>query len=834
MYSLCDRKVLRVVFVPCGMSALLRVACLLLLVPGSCARKTLAVSMPSSHGKNFKTRTWVPCLMTDAGVKSVSRGIRGGGQPQVDNGCSRTESGDESDGEMPGIAKEVKGDDGATAAPECSVKDIVLTQRNLNAVKLALDALSKTNSTMVVAPTGSGKTLIISSVIFTYLERIGFKGKVLVLAHRTYLLDQLEKRFHTMYPNVSTGQFRSDVQEWEAGVIFAMVPTLQREHHLQSMPTFDLVVVDECHHTPANSWARIIEHVWALNATCRLFGTTATPIRGDKKPIRNWFPHISDQITTKELETAGRLAPVQAFVIDFEQGDYFGNDSVESEELDEEHETDEYSTSAKVRPRRKLFEPRLINDPESNNRVVSEWQERAGSHQTIVFCKDKQHARDMTDAFNQRGIKAVCITSGMPKAERSHALETYTSGVAQVLVNVNIFSEGFDDAKTTAVVLLRHKSHKGLFVQMVGRGRRACAGKEFCVLLDFGRSTEAYKNLDVDVFWLLISDKNKKNVTSSDVGGGHGKGNKQAHPPVRDFRLRKFHLNDVQRRIRESSFKWFQLPLADADHHDGCTCIALAATSFGGFACICMYNRDDVFYVVSKSKATQNEFSIGQGNSAACVTRADALLQTKLERRFAGDWHDEPATDRQMGHPAMWNMGKRAKSGEMPSELTKYEASLLITFHDNRKEIELVVTEFAAENAKSVSRGQAVSENSESSVMMFNVGTKKEGDSEEGDSGSEGQDDVHHGDIVMQNTEGAHVGLENPEEESQPDSGSEISYEEVEETQSLGRRTTQRLRKEDVYERDDDEERTKLRKGEGGGSPVGLKPWMSASESVSD
>eukprot|EP00961_Rhodomonas_salina_P284077 3839635-Rhodomonas_salina.1 len=279
MYSLCDRKVLRVVFVPCGMSALLRVACLLLLVPGSCARKTLAVSMPSSHGKNFKTRTWVPCLMTDAGVKSVSRGIRGGGQPQVDNGCSRTESGDESDGEMPGIAKEVKGDDGATAAPECSVKDIVLTQRNLNAVKLALDALSKTNSTMVVAPTGSGKTLIISSVIFTYLERIGFKGKVLVLAHRTYLLDQLEKRFHTMYPNVSTGQFRSDVQEWEAGVIFAMVPTLQREHHLQSMPTFDLVVVDECHHTPANSWARIIEHVWALNATCRLFGTTATPIR---------------------------------------------------------------------------------------------------------------------------------------------------------------------------------------------------------------------------------------------------------------------------------------------------------------------------------------------------------------------------------------------------------------------------------------------------------------------------------------------------------------------------------------------------------------------------
>jgi superfamily II DNA or RNA helicase len=181
-------------------------------------------------------------------------------------------------------------------------------------VERSLSALATRKNTLGIAPTGAGKTIMLSAVTG---DSIGATdAKACVLAHRDELTAQNREKFARVNPAISTSVLDASTKCWAGQVTFAMVPTLARDANLAAMPKLDLLVIDEAHHAVADSYRRIIDRVRDANPDSRIFGVTATPNRGDRKGLREVFDNVADQVRLGELIASGHLVPPRTFVID--------------------------------------------------------------------------------------------------------------------------------------------------------------------------------------------------------------------------------------------------------------------------------------------------------------------------------------------------------------------------------------------------------------------------------------------------------------------------------------------------------------------------------------
>lgn len=316
---------------------------------------------------------------------------------------------------------------------------MLLRPRQKELVARTVAALDKHGNTLAVAPTGAGKTIMLSAIIGE-MFRHGH-GKACVLAHRDELTFQNEDKFRRVNPGISTGVFDSSVKSWRGDVTFAMVQTLSRENNLSAMPPMDVLVIDEAHHARAESYMRVIERVKAANKGVKLLGMTATPNRGDKKGLRPVFSNVSDQITVRELIASGHLVPPRTFVMDV---------GVQDELRQVKKTASDFDMGAVSA----IMNTRPINDA-----VVKNWKEKAGDRKTVVFCSTIKHAEDVARSFNNAGVPTVFVHGDMSDSERETVLAEYTDGDAQVIVNVAVLTEGWDHPPTSCVVLLRPSSY---------------------------------------------------------------------------------------------------------------------------------------------------------------------------------------------------------------------------------------------------------------------------------------------------------------------------------------------------------------------------------------
>lgn len=191
---------------------------------------------------------------------------------------------------------------------------MLLRPRQKTFVDRSISALDAHGNTLGVAPTGAGKTIMLSGVVGRMLE--ANDAKAAVLAHRDELTAQNVLKFAKVNPKISTSIFDARSKSWRGRTTFAMVPTQARATNLDAMPALDLLVIDEAHHVAADSYRRIIDRARDRNPEIRVFGVTATPNRGDKKGLRPVFSNVSDQISIGELIASGHLVPPRTFVID--------------------------------------------------------------------------------------------------------------------------------------------------------------------------------------------------------------------------------------------------------------------------------------------------------------------------------------------------------------------------------------------------------------------------------------------------------------------------------------------------------------------------------------
>jgi len=336
---------------------------------------------------------------------------------------------------------------------------MILRPRQAQLVERTLAALERHGNTLAVAPTGSGKTIMLAAVAGRLLAEPA--AKACILAHRGELIDQNRAKFSRVNPQLSTSVVDANAKSWAGHATFAMVQTLARASNLAQLPTLDLLVIDEAHHAASPTYRTVVDTVLARNPRARICGLTATPNRGDGKGLRAVFSNVADQITLGEMIAAGHLVPPRTFVID--AGVQAALKKVRRTAID--FDMDEVAA--------------ILNRPLITAAVISHWQNQARGRKTIVFCSTVDHAQNVTAAFVAAGVPAVLVHGELPEPVRKARLAAYEKGTAQVVVNVAVLTEGYDYTPTACVVLLRPSSHKSTFIQMVGRGLRVVDPEEF-------------------------------------------------------------------------------------------------------------------------------------------------------------------------------------------------------------------------------------------------------------------------------------------------------------------------------------------------------------------
>lgn len=373
--------------------------------------------------------------------------------------------------------------------------------------KKAMACLDKMNSspaysTLVVLPTGGGKTYTAS--MWLLKNALDKKKKILWIAHRQMLLDQAAESFQKfayteVIPHISSFRYRvisgssthdrtSDIQPSDNLLIVSkdsIGRNLDRLDKWLEGETELYLIVDEAHHSTAKTYRKVIDYVRGKVPRVKLIGLTATPFRTaeDEQGLlaKIYSDDIAYQIGLKELINRQILSkPIfEAYYTDEEYGGSLGLDAWESIQHLDVLPDDIAEQIAVSAARNKLIVDTYLAK-----------QKRYG--QTIVFAVNVVHAIQLSALFNKAKIKADFIVSDVKdsitgvtisRAENERKLEEYREGRLQVLINVNILTEGVDLPQTKTVFLARPTVSSILMTQMVGRALRGTAA---------GSTSEAY------------------------------------------------------------------------------------------------------------------------------------------------------------------------------------------------------------------------------------------------------------------------------------------------------------------------------------------------------
>jgi superfamily II DNA or RNA helicase/HKD family nuclease len=321
---------------------------------------------------------------------------------------------------------------------------------------------------LVVAPTGTGKTLVAA---FDYARQpfSGPRPRLLFLAHREELLSQACDRFRHVLRDESFGDLLGGGHEPSSyDHLFATIQSFRSRALLDSQGTeyWDYVVLDEAHHVAADSYREILS---ALRPRI-LLGLTATPERMDGASILPWFDHrIADEMRLWHAIERQYLVPF----------DYYGvHDGTDLSGLSWSRGS--YAVGE--------LEERYLGDTRRANLILSQFHDFYGdwrSARALGFCVSIAHAEFMADFFRKAGIPALALTSDSSAGDRTQAANQLRNKGVNFLFTVDLFNEGVDIPEVDCVLFLRPTESSTVFLQQLGRGLRLDTGKTTCLVLDF-------------------------------------------------------------------------------------------------------------------------------------------------------------------------------------------------------------------------------------------------------------------------------------------------------------------------------------------------------------
>jgi len=331
---------------------------------------------------------------------------------------------------------------------------------------------------LVVAPTGSGKSLLIADFVRGVCE--SYKDqRILILSHVKEILEQNASKLLQFWPGCPLGVYSAGLgsrrinQITIAGIqsVFSKAETFGH---------FDLILIDECHLIPKKGQGRYLTFISAMreiNPNLKIIGFTATPFRLDSGLLHQGegriFTDICYNISISELIKDGFLSPL------------IGKNAATQADLSE------------VRIRGGEFletdSARAMDKEELTRAAIKECLKYASDRSSwLVFCTGIEHANHVCEELTRNNIFSKIVTGETPKFERKKLLEDFKNKKIKALCNCNVLTTGFDAPNTDAIILLRPTQSTGLYCQIVGRGMRPAQGKQNCLVLDFAGNIERH------------------------------------------------------------------------------------------------------------------------------------------------------------------------------------------------------------------------------------------------------------------------------------------------------------------------------------------------------
>lgn len=322
---------------------------------------------------------------------------------------------------------------------------------------------------LLVAATGTGKTVIASLDYQRLCEAAGRDLSLLFIAHRKEILQQSMTTYRNVMQDGTFGELFVGTQkpkEWKH--VFASVQSLSAKG-IDELPAdrFDVVVIDEFHHSAAPTYRKVIGHLKPLE----LLGLTATPERGDGI-------HVADEFF--EGRTASELRLWDALDADLlVPFHYFGvSDDVDLSHLEWKRGSYDLQQLSKLYTGNDARAAKVIK--ELRDKVTSTPDMRA-----IGFCVSVQHAEFMAEVFNNAGIASVAVSGQTDDDERALALRRLRDLEINCIFAVDLFNEGLDLPQVDTILLLRPTQSSTIFIQQLGRGLRRAPDKAVLTVLDF-------------------------------------------------------------------------------------------------------------------------------------------------------------------------------------------------------------------------------------------------------------------------------------------------------------------------------------------------------------
>jgi superfamily II DNA or RNA helicase len=374
-------------------------------------------------------------------------------------------------------------------------------------------------STLLVLPTGAGKTVTFAEII-----RRAFPRRSLVLAHREELVFQAQSKIDSVtgwhgQVAIEMGDTRADM-----GCMFGgprvVVSTIQTQASGGNgggrMTRFDprlfgVVIVDEGHHSTSASYRRVLD--WYMtNPDLRVLGVTATPDRADEEALGQVYETVAMDYEVEDAIRDGWLIPVTQQMVHVEGLDFSGCRTTAGD-----------LNGADL--------AKVMEYEENLHRVVAPSIEIAGSRRTLVFASSVEHAERMAEMFNRhRSGMAAWVCGKTPREDRRRILADFAKGIVQVVCNCGVLTEGFDNPGVEVVIMARPTKSRSLYAQMAGRATRPAediahelndhespearralieaSSKPCCLIVDFAGNSGRHKLMtSVDILGGRVSEQ---------------------------------------------------------------------------------------------------------------------------------------------------------------------------------------------------------------------------------------------------------------------------------------------------------------------------------------
>ena len=352
----------------------------------------------------------------------------------------------------------------------CTV-DKTLRPYQQKAKQEIFNAWDYVDNVMFQMPTGTGKTRLFTSIIKDineYWHMHPVSARILVVAHRAELIDQISRnltRYSISHNTIASG--KRIIHPFKVNVYLASIQTLTHPANISFAKTIDakFVIIDEAHHALAATYKKL----WDLYPHSRKLGVTATPWRLNHSGFIDLFDKLVLSMSVKQFIEQGYLSTYKYFSI---KSNSYVQHAIDRLDFDKFGDYKESSMEEKM------------DIGSIRAQLLSSYKKYANGKKGIVYAINIAHANHICEEYKKIGLTAVSIDSKTPASERERFVQQFKDGDIDIIVNVDIFSEGFDCPDIEFIQLARPTRSLVKYLQQVGRGLRKVEGKDNCVILD--------------------------------------------------------------------------------------------------------------------------------------------------------------------------------------------------------------------------------------------------------------------------------------------------------------------------------------------------------------